>query len=272
MDSTQNISQPPLQSLAIDLDRNGFCYLIYGNADYQQPSAGRIDLKDNGNGLFKALENAIYDNSFLLDDYRRVTVSLHAQHFVVMPLEFGERKDAEQVFNASFSSLEGELLTCPAGATDAVIACDVPSGVVSFLKRTFSAPTLLHHLSPLCRYCSKAYADENGCVHINVQQGEAHVVATRNGSLQLANTLQYREMSDLVYYALSVWKHCGMSNATDKILVTGDNELRKDLSQQLRQWVKYAMPEVLPAKALRLGQNAVDLPFNLILLALYENN
>ena len=243
-----------------------------GDAELLRTVCHRVSLA----GLIKKalyLRNELFRRSvLLLDDYRRVTIALHAQHFVVMPQELGERKEAEQVFNASFSSLEGELLTCPAGAADAVIACDVPSGVVSFLNRTFSAPTLLHHLSPLCRYCSKAYADENGCVQINVQQGEAHVVATRNGSLLLANTLHYREMNDLVYYALNVWKHCGMSNATDKILVTGDNELRKDLSQQLRQWVKYAMPEVLPAQALKLGRNAVDLPFNLILLALYENH
>lgn len=272
MDSTQNISQPPLLSLVIDLDRNGFCYLIYGKGDYQQPSIGRIAIKETGGSWLSALENTIYDNSFLLEHYQRVVIALHSQHFVIMPKELAERRMAEQVFNASFSAVDGELFTCQAGVDDAMIACDVPNGLVSFLKRTFSSPTILHHLSPLCRYCTKAYADEPESLHINVQKNEAHVVAARNASLQMANTFSYRTMSDLVYYVLSVWKHCGMNTVTGKIFITGDNDLRKELSQQLRQWVKYAMPEVMPAQALRLGQNAVDIPFNLILLALYEDN
>ena len=258
-----------MQSLAIDIDDRSINCLFFDKEGHIQPSTQQIAL-DNSNSWLKALENAIYDNSDLLNEYKRVVITLHAQHFAIMPQELQHK--AQQVLEASFSSIEGEVMTCEGGALGTIIACDVPHGTTAFLKRTFASSTILHHLSPLCNYCCRAYGDDNACLHINVQQNLAHLVATCKGELMMANTLPYRSLSDLAYYALSMWQQCGFDNATGKIQLTGDNEKRKELAQQLRQWVPFAMPEVMPAEALRLGSNAMNIPFYLLTLALYENN
>ena len=51
-------------------------------------------------------------------------------------------------------------------------------------------------------------------------------------------------------------------------MLTGDNTLRSTLAEQLREWISFVMPEVLPAQALQLGRDALSIPFNLITIAL----
>lgn len=276
MEGKKHIENVEQLSLAININRDKLCYIIYNNSislSNEPAITGFIPINaSTTEDWCKALENAVYDNPFLLDDYNRCTISLLSQHFTLMPQEVADAGLATQVLEASFSSVEGDILTSIIKGTETVIACDVPQGVVGFLRRTFTSPTLLHHLSALCRYCCDAYAEENGCLHVLVENNLAHLVVTRQGRLLLANTVQYRSHDDLVYFVLNTWQSCEMSNSSDKILTSGDNELRQQLAQSLRQWVKYAMPEVLPAQALKLSRDAVNIPFHLILLALYENN
>lgn len=262
MDSTLNITQHA--SLAIDIERDKLSYLVYGHG--MKPEMATINF-DNGGDMKQALENAVYDTPLLLEEYSRTTIVLHSQHFVVMPAEL--LPSANQVFQASFSSLDGELMTCQVKNTDAAIACDVPQGVTAFLKRTFGAPGLLHHLAPLIAYCSAAYAEDNGCLHINVNEKKAHIVATRNGNLQLANTYPYHSLDDVIYFALAAFKECRFDSRADKILLTGNKEQCSQLAEQLRQRIAHAMPELFPANALSLGKDAISLPFNIIATALY---
>lgn len=264
MDSTLNISQQ--RSLALDIEQESISYLIFGKGI--KAESGKISI--DGSDLKQALETAVYDTPQLLEEYKRTTIALHSQHFVVMPAELAEQKMAKQVFDASFSQLEGELMVCQVRSTGAAIACDVPQGVTAFLNRTFGTPTLLHHLAPLIAYCAEAYADDNGCLHININEREAHIVAMRNGKLQLANTYPYRSLEDVIYFALAAFKECNFDSHADKILLSGDNDLRSQLAEQLRQRIVHAMPELFPAQMLTaLGNEAINLPFNLIATALY---
>ena len=253
-----------LPALALDIERDRLSCLIYGEG--MKPEVTTIALGDND--LKQELENAVYDTPRLLEEYSRATIALHSQHFAVMPAQLMD--SAKKVFQESFSSFDGELLVCQVKNSDIAIACDVPQGVTAFLNRTFGNPVLLHHLAPLIAYCSEAYADENGCLHININDREAHLVATLGGKLQLANTYPYRSLDDVIYFALAAFKECRFDSRTDKILLTGDNDLRSQLAELLRQRIAYVMPEVFPAQALTtLGKDAINLPFNLIATALY---
>ena len=105
-------------------------------------------------------------------------------------------------------------------------------------------------------------------MHISIYDHNAHIVVIKQGALHMANTFQYRAIEDVAYYALNMWKSCQLTSKRDKVLLTGDNALRAQLAEQLRQWIAYVMPEVLPTQALQLGRDATTLPFNLITLAL----
>lgn len=250
----------------LDIGEEHIDYLI-ANGD-QESKRGEIALDQNLGDYRQALENAVYDNTFLLDDYAHTTIAVHAHHFTLLPQQLVDDGLTEKVMNASFTSMEGDLLTYPIAGTDAAIACDVPQGVVGFLRRTFVGAKIMHNLVPLCAYCVKAYAEETACMHISINEHLAHIVVIKKGKLQMANTFTYRALEDVAYYALNMWKTCKLENKRDKVMLTGDNTLRSTLAEQLREWISFVMPEVLPAQALQIGRDALSIPFNLITIAL----
>jgi hypothetical protein len=268
MENTHNTQLT--KSLVLDLTCESIGYLVYG--DDPKFESGTIMLDSSLSDCRQALENAVYDNDFLLDEYASTIIALHSQHFQLMPQELINAGMARKAMEASFTTVDGDLLTCNIAGSDAAIACDVSSGVLPFLRRTFIGATLLHHLTPLCSYCLKAYAEDTACMHIALNDQDAHIVVIKQGKLQMANTFHFRALEDVAYFALNIWKACALDGRRDKVLLSGDNALRAELSEQLRQWISYVMPEVIPAQALRLGRDATTLPFNLLTLALYENN
>jgi len=62
--------------------------------------------------------------------------------------------------------------------------------------------------------------------------------------------------------------HMGWTSSTDEMQLTGSREVRAQMSPLLRRYVKYVMPAIYPAEAMRLGRNAMQAPLELILLAL----
>lgn len=265
MDTTQNTQQS--RSLALEIGNEEISYLVYGGDAALEH--GTITLDSSLGNYRQALENAVYDNEFLLEDYASTKIAIHSQHFQLIPQELIQAGMTRKVMDASFTTVDGELLTCNIDGSDAAIVCDIPSGILPFLRRTFSGATLLHHLASLCSYCIKAYAEDTACMHIAIYDHDSHIVVIKQGALYMANTFQYRAIEDVAYYALNMWKSCALTSKRDKVMLSGDNSLRTQLAEQLRQWIAYVMPEVLPTQALQLGRDATILPFNLITLALY---
>lgn len=264
MDKTHNTSQQ--SSLVLDIGKDHLDYLSWGGSN--AADNGTIALDSSLDDYRQALENAVYDNAFLLDDYERIAIAVHSQHFALLPQQLVDNGLTERVMKASFTTLEGDILTHSIDGTDAAIACDVIPGVVGFLRRTFTGASVMHHLVPLCTYCVRSYAEETACMHISLFNNEAHIVVVKQGKLQMANTFAYRALEDVAYYSLNMWKTCSLENRRDKVMLTGDNELRAQLAEQLRQWIAYVMPEVIPAQVMRFGRDALTIPFNLITTAL----
>lgn len=263
-DNNAQISQP---SLALDISSDGLNYLVYLADGSTQPVTGNVPIAPEN--YLHELEEVVYSTPALLADYHRTTIAIHSQHFTLMPHEL--ESQAREVLGASFSTIEGDVMTSPAGG-GAMIACDVPTGIVAFLRRTFAQPVLLHHLAPLCDFCVNAHALDGGCLHIDMDQQQAHVVVTRDGKLLFANTFDYRSLDDMVYFTLNVWRMSHIDSRSDKIMLSGDKEMVRELAPQLRQWVTYAMPQVFPTQALKFGRDAINIPFNLLLIALYGEN
>lgn len=264
MDTTHNTSQQ--RSLVLDIGKDHLGYLSWGGSNAVE--SGSIAFDSSLDDYRQALENAVYDNTFLLEDYDRTLIAVHSQHFTLLPQQLVDNGLAEKVMRASFTTLEGDFLTHPIAGTDAAIACDVPLGVVGFLRRTFTGASVMHHLVPLCSYCVKSYAEETACMHISLFDNEARIVVVKQGKLQMANTFTYRALEDVAYYALNMWKTCSLESRRDKVMLTGDNEPREQLAEQLRQWIAYVMPEVIPAQVMQFGRDAMTIPFNLITTAL----
>ena len=59
-------------------------------------------------------------------------------------------------------------------------------------------------------------------------------------------------------------------NSTDRLIVSGDADIRDRLLPLLRKYVSYVMPMIFPSDIFKLGRDALNAPFELIAIPLLD--
>ncbi len=265
-----NIQQPELWTLQLSLSARAIDYILFTEAHADSLIMGRIELDLSSGSYLKAVENAVYDNPVLLDDYRRVRVVVSSQHFVVLPAGYDEIA-GEEALRATYPDCDGDVARCELRRCGVVIAFEVPRGVLGFLQRTFSTPPVFHHLHPLCEHYKRLNeGSEISRMFLNMGESHMDMVVYKGGEIVMANAYDYRSAQDAAYLALHVWDSFEMDRLNDEMQLTGDKTQRNAIVPILRDYIHYVMPAIYPAAAIKLGQNAMKAPFDLIMLALCE--
>ncbi|MCQ2288020.1 MAG: DUF3822 family protein [Muribaculaceae bacterium] len=266
-----NIQQPELWTLQMSLDSKTLDYILYTDAQEDSLIMGSIELDTSAGKYLRQVENAVYDNPFLLDDYKEVRVIYNSPHFVLLPQEYDEI-EAQEVFDTHFPDSDGEMAMCSLKRCGVNIAFEIPKGVLGFMQRTFFTPPVFHHLHPLCEHYKRINdGSEIARMFINMSDSHMDMVVYQNGRMVLANSFDYRTPQDAAFFALHTWDSMGMDRLNDEVQLTGDKAQRDAIAPILRKYIGYVMPAIYPAAALRLGQNAMKAPFDLIMLALCES-
>ena len=266
-----NIQQPELWTLQLSLKDKAIDYILFTDAIENSLIMGSVDLGGRRIIKKKALENAVYDNPLLLDDYRQVRILVNTQHFALFPAAYDDY-DAQEVFDSMYPDQEGDMAMSHLKRCDVNIAFEVPNGVLGFLQRTFSTPPVFHRLHPLCEHYKRLNeGTEISRMFLNLSNGHMDMVVYRKGQIVLTNSYNYRSAQDAAFFALHAWDSLGLDRLIDEVQLTGDKTERDAIAPILRQYIGYVMPAIYPAAALRIGQNAMKAPFDLILLALCES-
>ena len=265
--SNYNIPHPEVWELLVSIDGRQVDYILYTPTTANSLIIGNVQCHDDG---LQALEDAVYDTPHLLNDYRRVRVVVHSPHFMLMP-EAAADEDCLEMLRNAFPDDDGDTAVCPMASVGVKVAWTMPRGMQAFLGRTFNYPVVCHHLVPLCgHYKSLDRAGGISRMFLNLRPGTMDMAIMSNGEFICANTYPFANAQDAAYFALNAWREGGLDQLTDEMQLTGDNEVQGQMLPLLRKYVKYVMPAVYPAAAMRLGRNAMQAPLELILLALCE--
>ena len=265
--TTIHIEHPEAWELLVSISDKQVDYILYTPSVANSLVVGSVETTDDS---LQALEDVVYDTPVLLNEYRRVRVIIHSRHFVLFPEETGD-EDCMMLLRHAFPGDDGGAAVCPMPLNGVKIAYLMPQGLQAFLGRTFNYPMVYHHLFPLCEHFKGLNrGDEVSRMFLNLEKERMDLAVYRDGGLQCANTYSFSNCQDAVFFSLKAWRTYGFDQLTDELQIMGDREACAALSPQLREFVKYVMPAVYPAAAMRLGRNAMQAPLELILLALCE--
>lgn len=264
------IQHPELWTLEVAFHERAIHYLLFNPSQSNSLIAGEIPLDASGADYVKSVENAVYDNPALLDDYGRVRLLVDTQHFVLLPPTVTDI-DADTLLRMQFPELDGDVAVCDLPVCSVRLAFALPLGMLGFLQRTFNMAPIAHHLQPLCEYYA-GFSRRSGVkrIFLNMHDERMDMIVFDRDRLQLANTFAVRNASDAMFMALHAWDSLGMDVHSDELQLTGDKSIRDQVAPELRQYISYVMPSIFPASAMHLSHDAMQAPFNLIALSLCE--
>lgn len=217
-----------------------------------------------------AFEDLIYDNPLLLADFGKVDVLIDTPRFTLVPSEIrGEdtRADIVQAIwpDPSLAVLAQEL---PLGETLLMAA---PAGLLSFVRRTFLDGRVLHPIGVLATYFALRSQQGNASkLYCRLRPGAVDMVGIVQGKLAVATSAESPTPEDMAYFILATAQTIGLSLDADELCLYGHAELREQVAPLLRQFARYVMPVIFPSEIFKAGKDALQAPFELMILPLCE--
>lgn len=220
----------------------------------------------------KAFEDTVYDNRLLLSEFTAIDVIIDTRRFMAIPAEKATEDYCEEVFAELYPDSADDEVIISEATEDAAIAAFVPTALTAFIRRTFGVRARIYHrMAPLCRFFSiKNKLGNNGKLHVHIDNNRADIIAIDREGLLMANTFAITNEMDALYYTLAAARSLDFDNSTDRVIISGDTEIRDHLLPLMRKYVSYAMPMIFPSDIFKLGRDALSAPFELIALPLLD--
>ena len=234
--------------------------------------ADTIALPD-GTSYAQRLESAVYANEFLLQQFGKTIVVTDSDRFLLIPDEMAgnDAEECQRYYDFIYPDDNRNVLCNHIDEANLALAFSLDREVESFVRRTFFNPPVLHTLTPLITYFKRnAKAGGRNQMIVVFAGKTVEIVVLKSGRLAFANVFPADYADNAYYYIVNAWRHCGMSDADDEMLLAGDAEMRSQLTPRLVQSLKGASTLVYPSTLLERGSDAMKASFDLLILPLCE--
>lgn len=264
------ISNPRMWQLYIAVGDRGLDIMAYNPLEEHSLLTAYIEFE--GEYSAKAVEDAVYDNPLLLNDFKRVTVILRNTPFALIPDDIAaDAPTTETIVGELTGRTDSEILLDKLPLLNMSVAFAPDADLLNFLRRTFSGVSVRHRISALLGYWhATTRAMRPLTTHVNLRDDTVDIASFSGNSLLFANTFKAASMADRLYYIMAVRESLG-ADAEIPVVLGGDRRLRDELSGVLGRYVTRVLPAVFPVAMFKAGgQAAMNTPLDLVVLPLCE--
>lgn len=217
------------------------------------------------------LEKSIYENDFLLKEYRKTYIIFSTDRFTLIPATFAEGERTRAYYDFCLEKRDETLQSNKLIRNSCYNLFGTDPDVSAFFQRTFYAPVFIHHISPLCEYFhNKSRFGNFSKMYVQIQPEFIDILAFNQQGLIFVQTYPCHHTNDAVYFILNAWKQLGFDQQKDELQITGTAHARKEIVEILKKYVINVVPVIFPPRVYELGKDTIQAPFDLIALTLCE--
>lgn len=264
------VATTKMVQLQLRLSPSALDVVLYNPLEDNSLIHRHIPLTSDPAGYLAALEAAIYDNPLLLSEFARVNILIESTRFLLIPAQSADSDTARRLL----------LMAHPDAAADDIFVNDIDayaaafvtafdSKAISFLRRTFNNAPIINALVPAIRFFRSKTPEGNAVkALINLRHDSLDIIALSHTSLLLANRFSYADPNDALYYILACAAQ--INPQPEQLLLCGDRDARDAVTPLLRRFHPYVMPMIFPSEIYRAGADALNAPFDLVIMPLCE--
>jgi hypothetical protein len=238
-DETLDINSTENYELSVQMSRDGFAFTILDTLRNKYILLRSHEPDDNKYLSPDRLDEIISKDDFLTKHYKKVNIIIPSQRFTLIPAPLYDPGRKEEYFVFNHVKEESELvLVNKIAEPDAFIIFSVTKPLSDLSSKYYPAVHPLHHTRPLinqlvhyCRSASGYY------IHIHVEREFFNLFIFNNSTLKFSNTFNYRNISDILYFALNVFKNMGIKNE-ETVHFSGLTEKFDDLYSNFAMYIK----------------------------------
>ena len=245
-DETLDINSTENYGLSIEVshDRLSFCLLDAIRNKYVLIRV--FEPEDNKYYTTDSLKELFVKDDFLLKHYKDTRLIMPSSKFTLVPAPLYDpaKKDEYFLFNHKRED-DKTIITNKLHDPDSFLVFSVSKQLTDLLNTFYTGIYPWHHLKPLFNHLSHNRKSRNGnYIHIHIERDFFNMIVYDNNILKFCNSFNYRNISDILYFVLNVFKKLDL-NQEETIIFSGLTEKYDDLSSNFSIYVrniKFAEP------------------------------
>lgn len=238
-DETLDINSTQNYDLSIQAGSDGFAFCLLDTIRNKYVLLRSFEPEDNKYFNANGINEIISKDDFLNRRFRKVRYVIPTRKFTVVPSALFDPGRKDQYF--TFNHLTEEAATILSNKLedpDAYLVFSAPKAICDLLNSFHTGIFPNHHLKPLLMNISHNRKSVTGnYLHLHVEREYFNLILFDHNSLRFCNAFNYRNISDILYYVLNVFRTLGLKQE-ETIHLSGQTEKYDDLSSNLSIYIR----------------------------------
>lgn len=267
-----DLSHPEHFTLAFRISRDRFIFSLYNPQEEASFFSHTIEANKHTD-ILETFKDTFFENDFFALPYNKTIILNNTPSFTFVPLSVFEEKDKERYFNFNFSGNKDRILSQKMTKPEMAILYNIREDIYEFFLRSFANPIFYHHLSPLISYFQERSEIGSKCkMIINIKDRQLDILCFAHGEFIFGNQFTHRDINDINYYILYIWKQLKLDQLKDFIYVTGNfsSDSKEELCGKLEKYIKNVIPVHFNTGIHLSGIHTESIPVELLTLSLCE--
>lgn len=188
----------------------------------------------SGEGLLRRIEDAVYDNPTILDDYS-ADIIIESDRQLWLPSElYPSDEDCAEAYTKIYGGSEFDVLVNESGTEKN--AFSLTAGLKSFMQRTFPGARIWSQQTLLKEAAMQPH-DSFKCL-VDIRENAADIVVLRRGELLCAASHPWKSETDISYILMNILNTYEADPAGTELIFSGIREVRQNLGRTLQPYLK----------------------------------
>ena len=185
------------------------------------------------------VKDAIIKDDFLTRNYRRTVLILPSPRYTLIPAPLFDPARKDDYFSFNHIKWESETVqTNRIPDPDSFLVFSTGKEILETLREIYPDSFPLHQMKPLLHHISVTGRNhEEPYIHAHIENDFFNLLISRDKKLQFSNSFLYRNITDILYFILNVFKNIDLKQDST-IFMSGQTELFDELYSSLRTYIK----------------------------------
>jgi hypothetical protein len=239
-DETLDINATENYELSVQVSPDGLSFCILDTIRNKFVMIRAFEPDENKYFNSDQINELINKDDFLLKRYKKVNIIMPSSRFTLVPAPLFDPGKKDEYFTFNHILEDGNIIIANKAADpDAYIVFAALKPVCDLMNSYYPTAHPYHHLKPLFDHISRKKISSGGnYIHIHVEREFFNLIISDHKLLKFCNSFNYRNISDILYYVLNVFKTLDIKQE-ETIFFSGMTELYDDLTSNFAIYVRH---------------------------------
>jgi len=238
-DETLDINSTENYEMSVQVSPESFSFSILDTIRNKYILIRSFSPENNRSYSSEQIGEIISKDDFLTKRYKKINILMPSPKFTLIPAPLFDpgRKDDYFSFNHVMTE-SNVILNNKLSDPDSFLVFAVSKPLYELMRSIYPAVHPCHHLRPLFDQISHARKDVGDFyIHVHVETDFFNLIIFKNNTLQFSNAFNYRNISDILYFILNVFRSMGIKQE-ETIYLSGLTERYDDLYSNLSLYIR----------------------------------